>query len=568
MNKIILFLFGLVSMVFSQTDFVEPIFNLEKIINEPLDTKIINTSKKENIVIQEIEFTSEHYQGKPVRIYGIIAFPEDAKTLPAIFWSQAGMAPANTGMPEFFAKRGYVCMCITLPHSIWNPNVAFNTKNPEDGNMTHYAIAQMRAITYLTSIPQVNPERIGIGGSSYGGFFSTLIAGADPRIKCGMSFFAGGNMAYGTHIPQFTQLQSQQDIEIWNKTIDPALRLKFKKVPFLWGIATNDNWFYLPSVIKTYQESIGEKRMAIVPMWEHGFPEEIDEQLFSWFDIYLKQSRKPYNRVSELSIKRNGNRLVAAWGFNGENKVKRAELVISYGKVALWKYWIHRNYIVLPAKIKGNTATGEIPVVEPGIEMLVYGNIIDENEVMISTVPVQIKATDYGIKKPNCSTKFNLFQWKIFDHKTEINFRRMGFTAFTFDYETRKNDMPSLKVEPSKTGKKSQVLLKLHHVPEHSHKLKIWVKAEKPTEINVSVKAVQLPDSQSEIVKKLRKQTEDNTVLPVYSKTFAIDEKWKLVEVDCQYNNEDIEGYNLLISSGQQVPYWINSIIFEPVWKK
>ncbi|MCM8817173.1 MAG: hypothetical protein NC913_06665 [Candidatus Omnitrophica bacterium] len=568
MNKYILCFFIGTLLAFAQPDFVDPIFNMDSIINEPLDAKIISEKKKENIVIQEVEFTSEQYQGKLVRIYGIVAFPEGAKNLPAIFWSQGGMAPANTGMPELFAKRGYVCMCVTLPHSTWNPWIAFNTKNPEDANMTHFAIAQMRAITYLSSIQEVDPEKIGVGGSSYGGFFSTLIAGADPRIKCGMSFFAGGNMALGTNLPQFTKLQTTQDVEVWNRTIDPALRLKYKKVPFLWGVASNDNWFYLPSVVKTYQDSIGEKRIAIVPMWEHGFPEEIDEQLFSWFDIYLKQSRKPYNQVSDLSIQKKGTKLIASWNFKGENKVKTAELVVSYGKVSLWKYWLHRDYVSFPAKIQGNTATGEIPVVEPDIEMLVFGNIIDENGFLTSTVPVLIKATDYGIKKANCKTQFNLFQWKTFDKETEKNFGRMGMTGFVFDYETKKDGMPSLMIEPQKTKSTTHIALKLHNVPLRSHVLKMWVKAEKPMELLVSVKGVELPNSRSDIVRILRQQGTDRTSIPEYSKKFTIDQKWKMLEIECPYNNEDIEGYNLVIQPEHPIIFWINKIVFQPVWKK
>lgn len=566
-KKIVFFMAVVTMMGFAQSVFIEPVFNMEAIINEPLDSKIIRTTKKENIVIQEVEFTSEIYQGKPVRIYGIIAFEEKTEKMPAIFWSQAGMAPANTGMPEFFAKKGYVCMCITLPHSLWNPNLAFNTKDVMDANLTHYAMAQMRAITYLSNRPEVDPERIGIGGSSYGGFFATLIAGADPRIKCGVSFFAGGNMAYGTHIPQFTRLQSLEDVKIWNTTIDPALRLRYRKVPFLWGIASNDNWFYLPSVVRTYLESSGEKRMAIVPNWEHGFPEEIDEELFSWFDIYLKKSRKSYNEVSELTVKRKDNRLFASWNFSGENKVKKAELVVSYGKISDWRWWIHRNYIVFPAKIRGNTVIAEIPVVEPDIEMLVYGNIIDENNFLISCVPVEIKATDFGIKKANTSERFNLFQWKSFDKETEKNFARMGLTQFIFDYVEKKNKSASLKIDPSRLKKNKEIRFKLHHVPLHSHILKLCIKTEKKTEITVSVKGIGLPDSDSEIVRIQRNQLLNKDVLPVFTKTCDIDEKWKYVEVQCPYHNEDIEGYYLVISSREPVVYWIDSIVFQPIWE-
>lgn len=569
MKKIILYILVIFTMnvVYAQNQFNEVIFNLKAIMNDPLDAKILSTTKKENIVFQEVEFTSEIYQNSPVRIYGIVAFPEGAHKLPAIFWSQAGMSPANKAMPELFAKMGYVCMCITLPHKIWNPHIASNTKNPEDGNMTHYAISQMRAITYLCSMLEVDPEKIGIGGSSYGGFFSTLIAGADPRIKCGMSFFAGGNMMLGTHIPQFTQLTSLEDVNIWNNTIDPAIRLRYRSVPFLWGVAANDNWFYLPSVVKTYCDSIGEKRIAIIPLWEHGFPEEIDQQLFSWFDIYLKQTKKPYNSVSPLVIKKINNKLYATWSFSGDNKIKKAEIIVSYGKILPWKWWIYRNYVSFPAEIKDNNIKGEIPVVEPDIEMYVFGNITDENGAIASTMPVEIKASDYGIKKANSAGEFNLFQWKIFDRDTEKNFIRMGISQFVFDSEVKMGKLPSIRIEPGKTQKKNTITFKLNHVPMHSHVLKVWAKAESKTEITLNVQGVEFPDSKSTVVNLLRNQNSYGKI-PVFTTTKEINEKWQYIELQCPYNNDDVEGYVLNISSSQPVTYWLSQIVFQPVWKK
>ncbi len=566
MKTTMILLMAAASILYGQ-QFTEPIFNIQAIVQQPLDAKILSSSVSDGIVLQEVEFTSEVYQNNPVRIYGIVGFPEGAKKIPGILWCQPGMAPANRYMPEMFAKRGYVCMCITLPHKIWNPWAAFNTKSPSDANLTHFAIAQMRAITYLCSMPELDTEKIGVGGSSYGGFFSTLIAGADPRIKCGMSFFSGGNMALGTHLPQFTNLETLQDVDVWNRTIDPAFRLKFRKVPFLWAAASNDNWFYLPSVVKTYHDSIGEKRLAIVPLWEHGFPEEVDEQLFSWFDIYLKQTKRPYNSVSLLTVKRNKDTLQANWSFSGDNKIKKAEIVVSYGKIEPWKWWIHRDYVIFPAKIQGNFITGEIGVVDPDIDMLVFGNITDENGAITSTEPVQIKAIDYGLKKANCTTKFNLFQWKCFDEETKKNFARMGLNRFVFDPDVKKDNFQSIRLDPYGPKKTTEISFKLHHVPLHSHKLKIWLRAEKPVEMVVTVKGVELPDSKSQIVKLLRRQ-ETEVKIPVYWLSATIDNNWKLLEIDCPYQNEEIEGYNLFISAKEPTVYWIDSIVFEPVWKK
>lgn len=40
------------------------------------------------------------------------------------------------------------------------------------------------AISYLSGAPEVDPERIGLIGTSYGGGLVTWVAGNDPRVKC------------------------------------------------------------------------------------------------------------------------------------------------------------------------------------------------------------------------------------------------------------------------------------------------------------------------------------------------------------------------------------------------
>ena len=40
------------------------------------------------------------------------------------------------------------------------------------------------AISYLAGEPEVDPNRIGLFGSSYGGGLVTLMAAIDPRVKC------------------------------------------------------------------------------------------------------------------------------------------------------------------------------------------------------------------------------------------------------------------------------------------------------------------------------------------------------------------------------------------------
>jgi hypothetical protein len=563
---------ALVSPVFSANDMTEEsLFDMHAIMTDPLDIKVLGSTEKSGVIIEKLEFNGDTHNGKPVRIYGVLGYPKDAKKVPAIFWSQSGMYPADEYMPVFYGKRGYACMCVTLPHSIWNPNVPFDTKNPRDANLTHYAIVQMRAITLLASVPQVDPDRIGVGGSSYGGFFSSLIAGADPRIKAGVSFFAGGNHRLGTNLPQFTGLSSAEDIAVWDSTIDPALRLRHRNIPFIWGVASNDNWFYFPAVIKTFADFCGEKRLVIAPMWEHGFPENIDEELFSWFDIYLKKTRAPYNQPSALSMTSRRGKLVATWSWTGDNRITKADLIVSYGKVLPWRWWTFRNQIVFPAIIRGNTAVTEIPAPEPHLEMIVYGNIMDERGVVISTLPRTIIPKDFGILTPTTKKTFNCFPFPEFSDETLINMRRLGISYGEGDKEVTRNRRQSIKITSSETGNKQACLrFKLLGVPEHSHVLRLWLRADRKAKIRIEVTGVMPRNASSSVVSILRGVAEPSSMkAPSYGQDFLAGPSWKEVQLSCPFKGEPIEGYELTISC--PIPgttAWIEGISFEPIWRK
>lgn len=563
------------SSVFAQ-GLTDPIFNFNAIFNDPLDAKVLSSKEVKDavtrnvlVVIEEVEYTAEVYNGQPVRIYGILAYPKGGQNLPGIFWSQGGMYQAGEYWPKTWAGKGYFCLNVTLPHDIYNSFTRFTTEQPEDGNLTHLAVAQMRGITYMMQRPEVDKERIGIGGSSYGGLFSSLIAGADPRIKCGMSFFTTGNHKLGTNYPQFLKLRTTDEVGIWSGTIDMAWRLKRRTVPFLWAVAANDHWHHLPAAVQTYKDSIGEKRLAIAPNWYHAFPENIDNQLVDWFDIYLMKIRKPYNQPSAMEVKNADGRLIASFSWTGENPVKKAEVLVAYGCTRPWHDgWLYRYHYAIPAKILGNRTFVEVPVPEPGIEMLVYGNITDERDVITSTVPVAVKTAEMGeftITPLNLNTalmtEFSPEEMQFFGRHGEP-------IAGKIDTEIKHTGRESLRMEAGKT-----LELKLGHIPGHSHKLNVWLRSEQPAKVKVTVRAAKPAGWENLIVSILRKEQPDDPqiayddiVAPVYSGEFEVDAKWKRYTVDCPDDGTPVEGYTLLITS--DATCWVDTISFEPQWKR
>lgn len=577
-------LFDLALLAERPQAFHDPIFDLKAISDDPLDAKSVGQPEEaDGIVVEKIEFTSQVFEGKPVRVVGYLAYPKGAKARPAVFFSMPGMAPANVYWPSVFAKKGYVGLAITLPTGKLPPVPAVDGQVLNDGNLTNFAVAQMRGITYLTRRPEVDRERIGIGGSSYGGFFATLIAGADPRIKAGMSFFAGGRHDLGTNLPQFAALGSLKNAELWMKTIDPAWRLSKRKVPFLWGVAANDHWFHFPALVKTCEESIGDKRIGVLPHWAHAFDENMDHQLLDWFDTQLArpedngspQVRPPYNRVGELMVeagtgKRAG--LIGSWKWTGGNRIVKAELIVSYGVATPWYGWVYRYHHPTPAQITGSSASVEVPVPEVKTPILLYGNITDENGVLISTLPKIVLPAEIGVDQPTAKPRLNCYPLGDFSEDDWTHLVRTGIQFGEPDKAVKHAGTQSIRLGP-----KAVARMKLLHVPEHDHRLSVWLRAEKPTKVSIEVVGGPPFHWDKPVVAQLRAKLEEAPLpaparesLPKFTLEAQVGLQWTEHVLDCPYKGIPIEGHDLTIrqTGDAESVWWVDTVKFQPIWRQ
>jgi len=119
------------------------------------------------------------------------------------------------------------------------------------------------------------------------------------------------------------------------------------------------------------------------------------------------------------------------------------------------------------------------------------------------------------------------------------------------------------------------VNLKLGHIPGHSHKLTLWMRAGNPAKLRVSVRASEPAGWQMRIVDILRRQQPDspdiafeNIKPPVYTMTPQLGAEWKEYTLDCPFDGMPIEGYTLSIApTGGAATYWLDTISFTPQWK-
>ncbi|HSV99959.1 MAG TPA: acetylxylan esterase [Sedimentisphaerales bacterium] len=91
-----------------------------------------------------------------------------------------------------FAPRGIHC---ALVH---NRDVEIEQTQSADEVEAYFrqtVLDNRQVLDYLVTRPEVDPNRIGALGLSLGGIKASLVAAADPRIRCAVLGLAGGSMA-------------------------------------------------------------------------------------------------------------------------------------------------------------------------------------------------------------------------------------------------------------------------------------------------------------------------------------------------------------------------------------
>src|SRR5690606_26714700 len=118
-----------------------------------------------------------------VRLAGWLFLPEKIEgKLPAIVLSHGTGCVKEMGIApyaEAFAKAGYVALLYD------HRNFGESAGEPRAELDPWQQISDMKdAITYLSSLDQVDPDKIGLWGTSYSGGHSIVVTATDLRDKC------------------------------------------------------------------------------------------------------------------------------------------------------------------------------------------------------------------------------------------------------------------------------------------------------------------------------------------------------------------------------------------------
>jgi dienelactone hydrolase len=205
-------------------------------------------------------FDGMPYRGKPTRVfayYGIPKGPPGTK-FPAMVLIHGGGGTAFDRWVRVWTARGYAAIAMDLCGCVpvgkygdwkrheqggppgWDASFGQIDEPLEDHWQYHAVSAVLLGHSLLRSFPEVDAEKIGVTGISWGGYLTCVVAGIDQRFKfaapvygCG---YLGENSAWLPAFEKMGQEKAGRWLELW----DPSQYLPHAKMPLLWVNGTND----------------------------------------------------------------------------------------------------------------------------------------------------------------------------------------------------------------------------------------------------------------------------------------------------------------------------------------
>ncbi len=319
------------------------------------------------------------------------------------------------------------------------------------------------------------------------------MTGIDPRIKAAACLYGSGNLQMGN---MWWDAYGRSDRfapilrEHWRTTLDPAFRLPHCKTPIAWFTGTNDWFFWMPSVMRTFEMAGGPKSLTLLPGWDHAVSGEISEQPFAWLDAHLK-GKPGFLEVSALRVEQREGALWAFWDYNGPRRAKTADVIVSWGEAGNWHA---RCWKTLRADFKKGICQVRLPAADG--PFFLSGSVTDTLGFRYSTPlkrvnPARFVSPGAAISVTSAQkSRLGVFdtdgcaEWGNFEWADCIYLRRHRWWAPHRINDALSSDAFSGRKAMTFGGGSTRLPL-FHFSAGYVHQLRFWAKSKAPTVVGV-----------------------------------------------------------------------------------
>ena len=235
--------------------------------------------------LKPILYTGPDFEGKPTKVFAWLGTPENPKgKVPAIVLVHGGGGTASKDWVKIWTDQGFAAISMSLEGHTDQKGDKGHARNPEGGPVRpgvygdqtapikdqwmYQCVANVTlAAALLRDLPEVDPNKVGIMGVSWGGIITATVIGIDPRYTFAISVYGCGGL---DKIPNhYEKTLANNDVyrEVW----DSHLRLENAKMPILWLSWPQDKHFPMDALtLSRNLKSTGDSMLCLIPEMGHG----------------------------------------------------------------------------------------------------------------------------------------------------------------------------------------------------------------------------------------------------------------------------------------------------------
>ncbi len=326
-------------------------------------------------VVREVTYENVPLRGRPTRVFAYYARPKGGDgPFPAMVLIHGGGGKAFKEWATLWADRGYCALAMDLsgrgPDGKRLPDGGpdqsddekfrdFGPDEVKDMWTYHAVAAALRGYSLLASRPEVDKNKIGVTGISWGGYLTCIVAGVDDRVKVAVPVYGCGFLDEDSAwVDLRFKKMGGEKTRRWVELFDPSRYLPGVTCPILFVNGTNDFAYPLGSYRKSYQLiTKAPVDLCVTVKMPHGHeagwaPREIG--LFA--DSVLKGGPPP-PRLSMPTI--DGGKLEARVKAPGPVLAAKVHYTTDGGP------WQHRAWTTGDAVLDGDRISAGLPETRP-----------------------------------------------------------------------------------------------------------------------------------------------------------------------------------------------------------
>lgn len=338
-----------------------------------------------NGLVQELYYEGEPREGKPTRIFAYLGRPvQGSSTLhPAMVLVHGGGGKAFKDWAAHWAARGYVALAMDLAGN--GPNGRLPDGGPDQADAvkfrnfseadapdmwTYHAVAAvLRGHSLVRSLPDVDPNRTGITGISWGGYLTCIAAGIDDRFKVAVPVYGCGFLDENSCWRDTSLASMNPEARAqWIRLFDPRQYVGQVRYPILFVNGTTDFAYPMDSYLKTYRLVPEQWRhVSMTVNRPHGhiwtFP-EVD----GFVDQVLRDS-PPLVRFGPVQMQMQRQDDSARLSAKLEHAADLKEFSLCFTTDS--GTWQKRKWQTAPARLEAGRLTADLPTTRPLVAFLV-----------------------------------------------------------------------------------------------------------------------------------------------------------------------------------------------------